>query len=92
MRRGLTPKPARIPLYSTVESALSDHPLDTTEMNADPLVPVSAIGAVPLRFGHDILSQPWALECRSRALPEGGVKHRAQPALQGFFLLLDKTR
>jgi mycoketide-CoA synthase len=32
---GLTPQPARIPLYSTVESALSDHPLDTTEMNAD---------------------------------------------------------
>jgi polyketide synthase 12 len=32
---GLTPAPSRIPLYSTVDSALSDHPLDTTEMNAD---------------------------------------------------------
>ncbi|QLL09629.1 type I polyketide synthase [Mycobacterium vicinigordonae] len=32
---GLTAQPARIPLYSTVESMLSDQPLDTTVMNAD---------------------------------------------------------
>ncbi|WP_191499889.1 type I polyketide synthase, partial [Mycobacterium simulans] len=31
----LNPQPARVPLYSTVSSALSDHPLDTTAMNAD---------------------------------------------------------
>jgi acyl transferase domain-containing protein/acyl-CoA synthetase (AMP-forming)/AMP-acid ligase II/SAM-dependent methyltransferase len=31
----LTPQPSHIPLYSTVDSALSNHPLDTTEMNAD---------------------------------------------------------
>ena len=32
---GLTPAPARIPLYSTVEQALSADPLDTTTMDAD---------------------------------------------------------
>nr|WP_260861104.1 type I polyketide synthase [Mycobacterium simulans] len=31
----LTPQASRIPLYSTVQSALSSHPLDTTTMNAD---------------------------------------------------------
>ncbi|WP_423202394.1 type I polyketide synthase [Mycobacterium decipiens] len=32
---GLTPNPAQMQLYSTVHSALSDQPLDTTVMNAD---------------------------------------------------------
>ncbi|OBK28848.1 hypothetical protein A5634_19600 [Mycobacterium asiaticum] len=32
---GLTAQASRIPLYSTVDSALSGHPLDTTEMGAD---------------------------------------------------------
>ena len=32
---GLTPRPARIPLFSTVQSLLSADPLDTTTMNAD---------------------------------------------------------
>ncbi|WP_373182774.1 type I polyketide synthase, partial [Mycobacterium marinum] len=31
----LNPQPARIPLYSTVASELSEHPLDTTAMDAD---------------------------------------------------------
>ncbi|ORA07947.1 hypothetical protein BST12_28645, partial [Mycobacterium angelicum] len=31
----LTPQPATIPLYTTVRSALSDQPLDTTTMTAD---------------------------------------------------------
>ena len=31
----LDPRPARVPLYSTVQSALSGHPLDTTTMTAD---------------------------------------------------------
>ncbi|WP_191499925.1 type I polyketide synthase, partial [Mycobacterium simulans] len=31
----ITPGPSRVPLYSTVSSALSDHPLDTTTMDAD---------------------------------------------------------
>ena len=32
---GLTPRPARVPLYSTVASKMSDQPLDTTTMDAD---------------------------------------------------------
>ncbi|MHA7651302.1 type I polyketide synthase [Mycobacterium sp. ML4] len=32
---GLTAQPSRIPLYSTVDSRLSGHPLDTSSMNAD---------------------------------------------------------
>ncbi|WP_341286310.1 type I polyketide synthase [Mycobacterium decipiens] len=31
----LTPQPAQIPLYTTVQSAQTNHPLDTTTMNAD---------------------------------------------------------